>query len=263
MYKFGFIGCGNMGGALAAAVSKTEKNIALADLSQSAAKKLASEIKAKISSNEEIAAKAEYIVLGVKPQVIDGVLADLAQILAGRKDKFTVISMAAGVGIERIEKALGSKTPIIRIMPNTPAAIGKGMIVYSVNKSVKKADKDGFLKGFSKAGEITEIPEKLIDAASAVSGCGPAFVYMFIQSLADGGVECGLPRDLALKLAAETVGGAAGMVEESGKHPEALKDAVCSPGGTTIAGVQRLEQGAFRGTVAAAVAAAYKKTLGL
>ena len=145
-------------------------------------------------------------------------------------------------------------------MPNTPAAIGQGMIVYSVNKNVKKADKDGFLKGFAKAGEITEIPEKLIDAACAVSGCGPAFVYMFIQSLADGGVECGLPRDLALKLASQTVSGSAGMVAGTGIHPEALKDAVCSPGGSTIVGVEALEQGAFRGTVAGAVISAYKKT---
>lgn len=258
--NFGFIGCGNMGGALARAVSKVDRSIALSSKSGSTSKKLALEIKAQAASNAEIAKFAKFIVLGVKPQVLFGVISEIAPILKERKDKFVVISMVAGVKIEKITAALGEKVAVIRIMPNTPSAVGGGITEYSVNKYVSKKDKAEFLKAFSASGEMIEIAEGLIDAASAVSGCGPAFVYMFIQSMADAGVECGLPRATALKLAAGTVKGAGAMVLETGEHPEALKDAVCSPGGSTIVGVEELENGAFRGTVANAVVSAYEKT---
>ena len=148
-------------------------------------------------------------------------------------------------------------------MPNTPASIGKGMTLWCKNEYVSDTATLDFEKIMAKSGRLDAIPEKLIDAASAVSGCGPAFVYIFIEALADGAVECGLPRDKALLYACETLIGAAETVKASAKHPGELKDAVCSPGGSTIAGVRALEEGAFRASSAAAVIAAYKKTLTL
>ncbi len=261
MYSFGFIGCGNMGGTLAIAVAKTEKNITVADRSVKVAERIASETGAAVVTNTEIAENCRYIVLGVKPQVLPSVMEEIAPVLKERKDRFTLISMAAGVEMRSFNKYFDNKeVPVIRIMPNTPACVGEGMIVYSVNSKVTEREKAQFEKAFSKAGEIEEIPEKLIDAASAVSGCGPAFVYMFIEALADGGVKCGLPRALAVKLAAKTVSGSGETVLSVGKHPGELKDAVCSPGGSTIEGVITLEDGAFRGTVSEAVTAAFERT---
>jgi pyrroline-5-carboxylate reductase len=148
-------------------------------------------------------------------------------------------------------------------MPNTPVAVGQGMILYTATADVSSEQMKAFLTMLSAAGRLCAIDEARIDAASAVSGCGPAFVYLFIEALADGGVECGLPRAQALELAAQTALGAAQMVLATGRHPGDLKDAVCSPGGTTIAGVHALEDGAFRATAMGAVNAAYQRTLEL
>ncbi len=147
-------------------------------------------------------------------------------------------------------------------MPNMPATVGKGMILYCTVGTTEEQTQ-GFTAALAHAGRLCAIPESRIDAASAVSGCGPAFVYLFIEALADGGVECGLPRAEALEFAAQTVLGAAETVLQTGKHPGELKDAVCSPGGTTIAGVHALEDGAFRSLCMDAVRAAYEKTLAL
>jgi len=255
---YGFIGCGNMGGTLAVAVAKSVSQMAVADLSTETMQKIATQTGAQTADNARIAAEATHIVLGVKPQVLPIVLAELAPILQKRTDRFIVISMAAGVAMQSITAVLGN-VPLIRIMPNMPASVGAGMIVYA-GQGVTEAEKKDFETAFSAAGSLCEIPESLIDAASAVSGCGPAFVFQFIEALADGGVRCGLPRALAMKLAAETVAGSAQTVLQSGKHPGELKDAVCSPAGSTIEGVQVLEAGAFRGTVAESVHAAFVRT---
>ena len=167
--------------------------------------------------------------------------------------------MAAGVSVAKLEELLGD-APIIRIMPNTPCEVGHGMILYTSNAG-GRASVPAFLEIMAAAGRCDAIEERLIDAASAISGCGPAFVYMFIEALADGGVMSGLPRDKAMMYAAETLIGAAEVVKQTGRHPGELKDAVCSPGGSTIEGVKALEDGAMRGVVSGAVAAAYKKTL--
>lgn len=259
MYSFGFIGTGNMGGTLARAVAKVQSDMALSDINSAALAAIAEEIGAKAVSNTELAEKSKFIVLGVKPQVLPAVLDEIAPVIKARKDQFTIITMAAGVKIEKIEEKTGDAA-VIRIMPNTPASIGEGMMVYTVNDKVSAEAKAEFEKSFKPSGDLVEIPENLMDAACAVSGCGPAFVYMFTEALADGGVKCGLPRDLALKLAAKTVSGSAAAVLKTGKHPGELKDAVCSPAGSTIEGVAALEKGAFRGTVAAAVSAAFKRT---
>ncbi len=261
MSKFtaGFIGTGNMGGALAAAACKNDRSILLADRDSEKAAALAAQCGCAAGETEAVVCDCRFVFLGVKPQVLGLVLRDIAPALKQRND-IVLVSMAAGVTTESIAAYLGFDCPVIRIMPNTPAAIGEGMILYTTNGLVSETDEADFLTLMSAAGAFDRLPESLIDAGSALSGCGPAFVYLFIEALADGGVECGLPRDKALRYAAQTVSGAAQMVLTDGRHPGVLKDAVCSPGGSTIAGVHALEDGAFRGAVMGAVDAAFTRT---
>ena len=173
-----------------------------------------------------------------------------------------LLSIVAGMPIEKIA-ALSGAERIIRIMPNTPASVGEGMILYDYNDAVTADQLADFSNALSEAGRLDHLPEKSIDAASALSGCGPAFVDLFIEALADGGVACGLPRAKAMAYAEQTLLGTAKLLLETGKHPGVLKDAVCSPGGTTIAGVHALENGGFRAATINAVTAAYQKTLQL
>ena len=261
--KVGFIGTGNMGSALARAVRRTSyAEVLLYDKSEDKAQVLASDIGAVATDLATLAKEANIIFLGVKPNILPFVLRDLAPFFRGRPD-LTLISMAAGVAISKIEEALGFKAPIIRIMPNTPVAYGRGMILYSASENVAPPALSQFEKILECAGTLDRINETQIDAGSAISGCGPAFAYMFLEALADGGVAAGLPRDKALLYAAHMLEGAAVTALESGEHPGALKDAVCSPGGSTIEGVVTLEEGGFRGTVSDAVIAAYEKTVAL
>ncbi len=257
--KYGFIGCGNMGGALATALSKKTTDILLSDRPERAAQ-LAAELGCAHGTNAEAVA-CQRVFLGVKPQMMADVLWDLKSDLAKRKP--LLISMAAGLTIERIEIMAGCRLPIIRIMPNTPVSVGKGVILYCRNDLVDDATLADFLSDMQYAGTLDPLDEKLIDAACAVSGCGPAFVYMFIEAIADGAVASGLPRDKALKYAAATLAGAAEMALVTQQPPQTLKDAVCSPGGSTIAGVRALEGRGFRGTVMDAIIAAYKRNIEL
>lgn len=256
--KIGFIGCGNMGSALAMAAAKAKiSEVYLANRTPAKAEALAEQIGATVSTNEEIAATCNIIFLGVKPHLLRDLLATLSPIFAERQDRFLLISMAAGVTIASIEEAVGERYPIIRIMPNTPTSVGEGLIQYCQNSAVTDDMEADFLATLAHAGKLDPLDEHLIDAASAVSGCGPAFVCLFVEALADGGVKCGLPRQKALEYAAQTVLGTGKLLLESGKHPGDLKDAVCSPGGSTIRGVSALEDHAFRAAVIAAVEAAY------
>ena len=259
MFKIGFIGCGNMGGALASAAAKCKSaEVLLYDKDTAKAEALAKELGAKAVSLGEVCC-ARLVFLGVKPNIISSVAEETRDAIA--LSGAVLVSMAAGVSISKLEAAFGD-IPVIRIMPNTPAQVGKGMILYTTNTRGSGATRD-FLEAMGEAGRCDAIDERLIDAASAISGCGPAFVYMFIEALADGGVMSGLPRDKAMLYAAETLIGAAEMVKQTGRHPGELKDAVCSPGGSTIEGVKALEDGKMRGTVSGAVIASYEKTLKL
>lgn len=255
--KYGFIGCGNMGGAIAQALSKSTKDILLSDRSGKA-KILASQLGCAAGSNEQISYECDRLFLAVKPQALEQVLAPLADTL--RMKQPVIISMAAGVEIQKIERIIGAPLPIIRIMPNTPVLVGSGTILYCRNEAVTDAVLDDFLKDMAPCGLLDPIQEHLIDAASAVSGCGPAYAYMFIEALADGAVACGVPRDKALLYASNMLVGAAQMVQITGQHPGTLKDAVCSPGGSTIAGVRTLESHNFRGAVINCMIDAYRKT---
>ena len=260
----GFIGAGNMGGALATAAAKAVggDNLLITDLDTEKAADLAAAIGATVTDSDRVAARCDFIFLGVKPQMMEGVLTALRPALTARVDKPVLISMAAGLSIACIKEWSGG-LPVIRIMPNTPVAVGAGMILYTADDIVTAEQKAAFGACMAQAGRLDEIPEKLMDAGSCVASCGPAFAYLFIEALADGGVECGLPRAQALDYAAQTVLGAAQMVLQTRRHPGDLKDAVCSPGGTTIAGVHALEAGGFRSLAMDAVTAAYERTMEL
>lgn len=259
--KFGFIGTGNMGGALARAVSKavSGNNILVADKSAAKAEAMARGLHCLSGTNRDAAAKAEFLFLGVKPQVLPEVIREISPVLEARSDRFILVSMAAGVTIDRIYEMLGTRCPVIRIMPNTPVAVGEGMIEYAASQEVFMDEINDFAEGMRHAGKLDRLDEKLMDAATALAGSGPAFVYLFAEALADGAVACGLPRDKAIEYAARTVKGAATMLLSLDRHPGELKDEVCSPGGTTIEGVYALENGGFRGTVMRAVMSAYEK----
>ena len=222
-------------------------------------------------SNTEAVEKADYIFLAVKPQSLAAVLAEIAltvrqRVAAGNAP--ALVSMAAGWTIGKIQAAIAGgntevKVPVARIMPNTPALIAKGMIALAASAELGEEKAAYLEKLLAGAGTVDRVNENLLDAVTGLSGSGPAFVYLFIEALADGGVLAGLPRDKALRYAAQTVFGSAAMIMETGKHPGDLKDMVCSPGGTTIAGVAALEAGGFRSSVMQAVQAAWQRSIAL
>ncbi len=263
MKTIGFIGTGNMGSALARAAVQgmPEAAYLFSNRTRAKAEDLAAQLGAgQAATNREVARGADWIFLGVKPQMLPELMEEIREDLQARQDPFVLVSMAAGTSCARIQELAGGAFPVIRIMPNTPCSLGAG-VVQVCGKDVEQEELDAFCAGMKAAGLLDQVPEHLIDAASAVSGCGPAYVYLFIEALADGGVACGLPRAKALAYAAQTVEGAARMVLESGMHPGALKDQVTSPGGTTIQGVRALENHGFRAAAMEAVLAAYEKTL--
>ena len=253
--KYGMIGCGNMGSAILRALSKKTKDICVSDRCGKAAK-TAAELGVAYGDNRYIAENCDRIFLGVKPNGLAGVLQELQPLLRVRKP--LLISMAAGVEIAAVEKLAGTELPVIRIMPNTPTAVGKGVIQYCFNEQAAPFLAD-WLQDMTFCGLLDLLDEKLIDAASALSGSGPAYLYVMLDALADGAVACGLPRDKALEYAAMTMAGAAEMYLQTKQHPGALKDAVCSPGGSTIEGICKLEENGFRGAVMDCVMAAYRK----
>lgn len=254
--KYGFIGCGNMGGAIARAVSRSTKDIAIADRSGKG-KSLAAELGITYSDNATIAATCDRIFLAVKPYFMEDVLKALQPILAEKKP--LLITMAAGLTISQIEAFAGCHLPVIRMMPNTPTAIGKGVTQYCCNDLVDKAVLGDWLVDMAPSGLMDALDEGLIDAASAVSGSGPAYMYVFLEALADGAVTCGIPRAKAYEYAAMTMVGAAEMYLQTKTHPGALKDAVCSPKGSTIVGLRALEEKGFRAAAMDCVIATYNR----
>lgn len=254
--KYGFLGCGNMGGAIARALSLKTKDIAVTDRSGKA-KLLAQELGVTYSDNASIAANCDRIFLAVKPHMMKDMLLPLQDTLAQRKP--LLITMAAGLEIRQIEEFVGTRLPVIRIMPNTPTSVGKGVIPYCANELVTQEMITDWLEDMSRCGLLDSLEERLMDAASALSGSGPAYLYLMLEAMADGGVACGLPRAKAMDYAAMTMAGAAEIYLRTHTHPGALKDAVCSPGGSTIAGVRILEQRGFRGAAMECVCAAYAK----
>ncbi len=262
---YGFIGSGNMGGALATAVCRVvnPEEVFLSNRTPSKAEALARKLGCIASSNSEIASKADFIFLGVKPQMMADLGKEISECLTKRTSRFVLISMAAGLSIDDIKKLTRMDAPVIKISPNTPVAIGEGIVLYTCSYEVTKEEKEIFVNAMSDTGLVTEIPENLHAIGGTLSGCGPAFTDMFIEALSDGAVACGLPRKQALEIAAQMVVGSGKLMLESGRHPGELKDAVTSPGGTTIQGVRTLEERGFRGASMDAVIAAYEKNLSL
>jgi len=262
MYTMGFIGTGNMGSALAQAAAKRlpPEQLVLANRTAAKAEALAAQLGCQAADNRTVCAQSRYILLGVKPQMMADLLTGLAPTLRERTDRFVLVTMAAGLTAARIQALAGAAYPVIRIMPNTPCAIGSGTILCCRSSGVTDAEYAAFQDALTAAGTLIDLSEPLIDAGSAISGCGPAFVYTFIEAMADAGVACGLTRAAALTLSAATVRGSADMVMQSGAHPAQLRDQVCSPGGSTIAGVLQMERAGFRAAVAGGVIAAYRRT---
>lgn len=260
--KIGFIGLGNMGGSLARLVAQKEDyqgRLLLANRSPEKAEQIAGEAGGQPASNEEVFAQADVIFLGVKPAQFAGLLADHTSVLE-KRESVLLVSMAAGLTLAGLQELTPGQHRWLRIMPNTPVAVGQGVISYALSDQAGAADEDLVRELLAGAGLLVKLEEKQLDAATALAGCGPAFVYLFIEALADAGVQAGLARDTALELASQTLLGAAQLTQVSGQHPAQLKDQVCSPGGSTIAGVASLEENAFRGTVIQAVQAAYQRT---
>ena len=255
--KYGFIGCGNMGGALARALSKTTKNIMLSDYLPEKAKELANELGCSFGTNEDVANNCDRIFLGVKPQVMRETVAEISDVIKNKKP--LLITMAAGLKLDTITEFVGDKVPVIRIMPNTPVSVGAGMILYCRNSLVSDGDLQSFVSDMKYSGTLDLIDEELIDAGCSVSGCGPAFMFMFIDALAKAGESIGLSREQAIKYAATTMLGSAKLLLNSDKTPEELKQAVCSKGGSTIMGVNTFEDGGLYELTEKAVNASFER----
>ena len=252
--KIAFIGTGNMGGALARAASLEETNeLFLVNRHPEKAVALQREIGGTVTEPAAAIAAADLIFLGVKPIALPALCEDIRPMLKEKRTSFALISMVAGVSITALREMLGTDYPVIRIMPNTPVSVGEGMILYA---NAAGDLLESFLYAMRHAGVFLPLEERLMAAGMAVSGCGPAFVDLFVEALADAGVAEGLSRKDAVTLAAQMVLGSAKLILESGRHPGELKDAVCSPGGTTIQGVRKLEEKGFRSAVIEAVIAA-------
>jgi pyrroline-5-carboxylate reductase len=261
-YVVGFIGAGQMARALAkgfvqAGLVKAEQTIA-ADPVPAAAQQFAAEVAGArvVATNAAVVEQASVIFLAVKPQSMASVFSELSgQTTLGK----LFVSIAAGVTLAKLSEGLKSNR-VVRVMPNTPALIGEGASAYALGPGATA--EDGKLVGelLAAVGTAFAVDEKLLDAVTGLSGSGPAFVYVMIEALSDGGVRMGLPREIASALAAQTVRGAAAMVVETGEHTSVLKDKVASPGGTTIAGLQELEDRGLRGALIAAVEAATRRS---
>ena len=253
---YGFLGCGSMGGAIAARLAESTRDIAVSDRSGKA-KATAKKLGITYTDTVSVARDCDRIFLAVKPQMAAEVLAPLKPMLALRKP--LLISMCAGLELAKVQELAGCALPIIRIMPNTPTALGLGVIPYCRNELVSDKLLAAWLVDMQPCGMLDPLEERLIDAASALSGSGPAYFYMMVDALADGAAACGMPKAKALDYAARTMAGAAQMYLDTKRHPAALKDAVCSPGGSTLAGVRTLEAAAFRSAVSDCVVAAFER----
>jgi len=260
--RIGFLGAGKMATALAkgfiGAKLAGSDTILASDPSEAACAAFAKETGARTTAfNPDVVKFAEVLLLAVKP---DHVSAVLQEIRPGFSENHLMISIAAGVPLMTLENLLGTGARVVRVMPNTPALVGASATAFAPGKSARNSDAELVRELFLAVGIAVQVKETLLDAITGLSGSGPAYVYLFIEGLSDGGVAAGLPRDIAARLAAQTVLGSAKMVLETGLHPGVLKDMVASPGGTTIEGLHELEKGKMRATLISAVRAATEKS---
>lgn len=260
--KIGFIGLGNMaraiiGGMLREGIASREDIVGSAKT-----QKTLDDVREAYGigverSNQAVAAKADILILAVKPQFLESVIEEIRDSV---KEKTLVISIAAGKTLSWLSEAFGRPLGLVRCMPNTPALVGEGCTGICANDVVTEEELAYSLRLMGSFGRASLVEERLMDAVGAVSGSSPAYVFMLIEAMADAGVAAGMPRAQAYEFAAQAVLGSAKLVLETGKHPGALKDMVCSPGGTTIEGVKILEKAGFRGAVMDALLAAVEKS---
>lgn len=258
----GFLGAGNMATALArgfcAAGLTSAKHLMASEVMEAARKAFHEETGVKpMPTCLAVCKAANILILAVKPDQVPGVLSEIRNHLTA---KHLLISIAAGVPLAKLEAGLGGEARVIRVMPNTPALVGASASAFATGTHASSADAALAQRLFASVGVALQVKEPLLDAVTGLSGSGPAYAYQIIEALSDGGVAAGLPRDVATKLAAQTLLGAARMVLETGLHPGALKDMVTSPGGTTIEGLHELEKGGVRGALMNAVRAAADKS---
>jgi pyrroline-5-carboxylate reductase len=261
--NIGFIGCGNMAQAMIGGIISSKltdpSNVIVSASSETNLNKVKEKYQLKTTlDNKAVAESCDILVLAVKPNMYIKVIKEIKDVVP--KD-IIIVTIAAGVSIETVEKAFEKEMKIIRTMPNTPALVGEGMSALCHNELITAEDLAPVIKIFDSFGKSEILEEKYMDAIPAISGSSPAYVFMFIEAMADGAVLQGIPRAKAYKMAAQAVLGAAKMVLETGEHPGSLKDKVCSPGGTTIEAVFTLEKNNFRGTVISAMEACTDKAI--
>ena len=260
MKTVAFIGTGNMGGALARAAARSgaAERLLLANRTPEKARKLAEEIGGEVCDNRTAAQEADYLFLGVKPQMLEGMLDGIRDVLQARTERLVIVSMVAGKELSVLDSLLGG-LPVVRVMPNIPVSVGAGFTMLLPSDKVTEEEKAFVKTLLAASGTVQEMDEHLMDAANGVTGCGPAFAAMFVEGLADGAVAIGLPRKDAYAYAARMLIGTGEMLLQTGEHPGTLKDRVCSPAGSTIQGVRKLEERGFRAAVMDAVIAAWEK----
>lgn len=260
--KFGFIGNGNMGRAILCGILDSKiavaSDIIVSDIDISGLEWAKEKFRVNITSDNKItAAKSDTLFLAVKPNVLYKVIEQIKNTVSADT---LIVSIVAGQSTEKISAAFGKEIKLVRVMPNTPALVGEGMAALSPNKNVSKDEQDKVLEIFESFGKAEIVTEYLMDTVTAVSGSSPAYVFMFIEAMADAAVMGGMPRKQAYTFAAQSVLGSAKMVLETGKHPAELKDMVCSPAGTTIDAVAALEKNGFRNSVIEAMKACMEKS---
>lgn len=254
-WKLGVIGAGNMASSIIKGVRRNglidPKQIYVYDIDADRKSWLASQTSVvSVDSNHDLVNDCSIIIIAVKPNAFDGLLDEIADDIS---NQHILISIAAGISTDYIKEKINNRCRVVRVMPNTPALVGEGMSVICKNPALNDTEKEIVNSIFLSLGRVEEVDETLINGVTAISGSSPAYVYLFIEALADGGVMMGLPRDQSYRMAAQSVLGAAKMVLDLEKHPGLLKDMVCSPGGTTIEAIYTLEQKGFRGAVMEAV----------
>lgn len=263
--KVTFLGAGNMAEAIVKGILGAEllypHEISVSDIKKERGDYFAKEYKVNVfHSNAEAIKDTDIIIISVKPQVINQIIADIKTVVNGNQ---TIISIAAGISTNYLESRFKKKVNIVRVMPNMPALIGQGISAISLGKYAKEEEEKITYKIFNAVGEVVSVEEKLMDAVTALSGSGPAYVFAFIEALVDAGVELGISREISLKLAVETIKGAALTLLKTGEHPVLLKEKVTSPGGTTISALHALEEGGFRSSIISAVRTAARRALEL
>ena len=259
--KIGFIGCGNMASAMIGGILKkgifTKEEIIVSNLTEEGSRRSREKLGVVTTmDNRQVAERAKIVVLAVKPQFYEKVLDEIKDVLT---EEHIIVGIAPGKTLSWLEEKCGQPLKIVRLMPNTPAQVGEGMTGVCFNERISEEEKQEICAITDSFGCTEVVPERLMEGLSAVTGCSPAYVFMFLEAMADAAVHQGMPRKQAYRLAAQAVLGSAKMLLETGMHPGELKDMVCSPAGSTIEGVRTLEKSGFRSAVFEALCAAAEK----